>query len=126
VFSTPEIGTVGLTEDAARKRYPELDVYKARFRPLKHTLSGRDEVMFMKLLVDGESDRVVGCHVLGADAAEIVQMAAIALRLKATKADFDATVALHPSAAEELVTLREKWVPPAKTAAAPAKARRKR
>jgi glutathione reductase (NADPH) len=124
VFSTPEIGTVGLPEDIARERYPKLDVYKARFRPLKHTLSGRDEIMFMKLLVDGESDRVVGCHVLGADAAEIVQMAAIALHLKATKADFDATVALHPSAAEELVTLREKWVPPVK-AAAPAKPRKK-
>ena len=75
----------------------------------------------MKLLVDGESDRVVGCHILGADAAEIVQMAAIALQLRATKADFDATVALHPSAAEELVTMREKWVAPA-TAAAQASA----
>ena len=114
VFSTPEIGTVGLPEHVARERYPKLDIYKARFRPLKHTLSGRDERMFMKLLVDGESDRVVGCHVLGADAAEIVQMAAIALHMKATKADFDATMALHPSAAEELVTMREKWVPPAK------------
>jgi glutathione reductase (NADPH) len=121
VFSTPEIGTVGLPEHTARERYPRLDIYKARFRPLKHTLSGRDEVMFMKLLVDGESGRVVGCHILGADAAEIVQMAAIALRLKATKADFDATVALHPSAAEELVTMREKWEPPAQ--AAPNKAR---
>ena len=118
VFSTPEIGTVGLPEHIARERHPRLDVYKVRFRPLKHTLSGRDEVMFMKLLVDGETDRVVGCHVLGADAAEIVQMAAVALKLKATKADFDATVALHPSVAEELVTMREKWVPPSKAAAA--------
>jgi glutathione reductase (NADPH) len=118
VFSTPEIGTVGLPEDQARARYPKLDVYKARFRPLKHTLSGRDERMFMKLLVDGDSGRVVGCHILGADAAEIVQMAAIAMRLGATKADFDATMALHPSAAEELVTMREKWVPPAAAAAA--------
>jgi glutathione reductase (NADPH) len=125
VFSTPEIGTVGLPEDTARERHPKLDIYKARFRPLKHTLSGRDEVMFMKLLVDGENGRVVGCHVLGADAAEIVQMAAIALHLKATKADFDATVALHPSAAEELVTLREKWVPPA-TATTPARPRKRR
>ena len=82
VFSTPEIGTVGLPEHVARERYPKLDIYKARFRPLKHTLSGRDERMFMKLLVDGESDRVVGCHVLGADAAEIVQMAAIAMQLE--------------------------------------------
>jgi glutathione reductase (NADPH) len=124
VFSTPEIGTVGLPEHTARERHPKLDIYKARFRPLKHTLSGRDEVMFMKLLVDGESGRVVGCHVLGADAAEIVQMAGIALHLKATKADFDATVALHPSAAEELVTMREKWEPPV-TAATPARPRKK-
>jgi glutathione reductase (NADPH) len=109
VFSTPEIGTVGLPEHVACMRYPKLDVYKARFRPLKHTLSGREERMLMKLLVDGESDRVVGCHILGSDAAEIVQMAAIAMRLGATKADFDATMALHPSAAEELVTMREKW-----------------
>jgi glutathione reductase (NADPH) len=115
VFSTPEIGTVGLPEVLARERYSKLDVYKARFRPLKHTLSERDERMFMKLLVDGESDRVVGCHILGADAAEIVQMAAIAMRLGARKADFDATMALHPSAAEELVTMREKWVPPVKS-----------
>ena len=126
VFSTPEIGTVGLPEDQARERYPKLDVYKARFRPLKHTLSGRDERMFMKLLVDGESGRVVGCHILGADAAEIVQMAAIAMRLGATKADFDATMALHPSAAEELVTMREKWVPPARSPPRPSRPRRGR
>jgi glutathione reductase (NADPH) len=118
VFSTPEIGTVGLPEAVARERYPKLDVYKARFKPLKHTLSGRDERMFMKLLVDGDSGKVVGCHILGDDAAEIVQMAAIAMRLGATKADFDATMALHPSAAEELVTMREKWVPPAAVPAA--------
>ncbi len=124
VFSTPELGTVGLTEAAARERFPKLDIYKARFRPLKYTLSGRDEPMLMKLLVDGESGRVVGCHVLGPDAAEIVQMAAIAMKLKATKADFDATVALHPSAAEELVTMREKWVPPAQAAAAKPRAKK--
>jgi len=124
VFSTPEIGTVGLPEHTARERYTKLDVYKARFRPLKATLSGREERMLMKLLVDGDSGRVVGCHVLGADAAEIVQMAAIAMRMKATKADFDATMALHPSASEELVTMREKWLPPA--AAQPAKARAKK
>ncbi len=113
VFSTPEIGTVGLPESVARERHPRLEVYKARFRPLKHTLSGRDEFMLMKLLVDGASDKVVGCHILGPDAAEMVQVAAIALKMRATKADFDATMALHPSAAEELVTLRQKWVPPA-------------
>jgi glutathione reductase (NADPH) len=108
VFSTPEVGTVGLPEHIACQKYPKLDIYRARFRPLKHTLSGRDEFAVMKLLVDEESDKVVGCHILGADAAEIVQMAAIALRMGATKADFDATMALHPSLAEELVTMREK------------------
>jgi glutathione reductase (NADPH) len=112
VFSTPEIATVGLPEHQACLRYPKLDIYKASFRPLKHTLSGRDERMLMKLLVDGDSGKVVGCHVLGADAAEIVQMAAIAMKMGATKADFDATVALHPTAAEELVTMREKWTRP--------------
>lgn len=109
VFSEPEIGTVGLTEAEAREKHPKLDVYKSRFRPMKHTLSGRDEKMIMKLLVDGDSDRVVGCHVLGADAGEIAQSVAIAMHMGATKADFDATMALHPSAAEELVTMREKW-----------------
>jgi glutathione reductase (NADPH) len=108
VFSTPEIGTVGLPEHIACQQYPKLDIYRARFRPLKHTLSGRDEFAVIKLLVDGATDKVVGCHILGADAAEIVQMAAIALRMGATKADFDATMALHPSLAEELVTMREK------------------
>jgi glutathione reductase (NADPH) len=112
VFSTPEIGTVGLPEALARERYAKVDIYRAHFRPLKHTLSGRDERMLMKLVVDAESDRVLGCHVLGPDAAEIVQVAAIAMRLKATKADFDATMALHPTVAEELVTMREKWQPP--------------
>jgi glutathione reductase (NADPH) len=116
VFSTPEIGTVGLPEHLARERYTNLDIYKARFRPLKATLSGREERMLMKLLVDGDSDKVLGCHILGPDAGEIVQMAAIAILMGATKADFDATMALHPSAAEELVTMREKWLPPAKAA----------
>ncbi len=126
VFATPEIGTVGLPEHEAREQYPKLDVYKANFRPLKHTLSGRDERMLMKLLVDGETDRVVGCHVMGADAAEIVQMAAIAMRMRATKVDFDATMALHPSASEELVTMREKWMAPVKAATAAKTKRRKR
>lgn len=113
VFSTPEVGTVGLPEAAAREKYPRLDIYKARFRPLKATLSGRAERMLMKLLVDGDTGRVVGCHVMGPDAAEIVQIAAIALRMGATKSDFDATMALHPTVSEELVTMREKWAPPA-------------
>jgi glutathione reductase (NADPH) len=108
VFTTPELATVGLSEAAARELGHEVDLYKARFRPLKNTLSGRNERMLLKLVVDGKTDRVLGCHVLGPDAGEIVQMAAVALQLGACKADFDATVALHPSAAEELVTMREK------------------
>jgi len=111
VFSNPEIGTVGLTElDAISAGYT-IDIYKSRFRPMKHTLSGRDERTIMKLVVDRPTQKVLGVHMLGPDAAEIAQMAAIALRLGATKADFDATMPLHPSAAEELVTMREKWVP---------------
>lgn len=113
VFTTPEIGTVGMSEDDARAEVAAVDIYKTRFRPMRNTLAGRDERTLMKLVVCGTSGRVLGCHVLGPDAAEIVQMAAIALKMGATKADFDATMALHPSAAEELVTLRERWVPPA-------------
>ena len=112
VFSDPEIGTVGLSEEAAREMGHVVDIYKIAFRPLKHTLAGRDEKMVMKLVVDMESDKVLGCHILGPGAAEIVQMAAIALKMDATKAQFDATMALHPSAAEELVTLRHKWEAP--------------
>ena len=112
VFSTPEIGTVGLNETQARAAHEAIDIYKTRFRPMKAVLAGRDERMLMKLVVDAGTGRVLGCHILGPDAGEIVQMAAIAMRMGATKADFDATMALHPSAAEELVTLREKWVPP--------------
>lgn len=116
VFSTPEIGTVGLPQHLAAERCKKLDIYKSRFTPMKASLSERPEKMLMKLLVDGESGQVVGCHVLGPDAAEIVQMAAIAMRMGATKADFDGTIGLHPSAAEELVTMRERWVPPAEAA----------
>lgn len=117
VFSTPEIGTVGLPEYLAAERAEHLDIYKSQFRPMKATLAGRDERMLMKLIVEGGTGKVLGCHVLGPDAAEIVQMAAIAMRMGATKADFDATMALHPSAAEELVTMRERWTPPAVKAA---------
>lgn len=116
VFSTPEIGTVGLPEHEARAKYAQLDVYKSYFRPMKAVMAGKDERTMMKLLVDGGSDRVVGCHVAGHDAAEMVQSVAIAMRMGATKADFDRTMALHPSASEELVTMREKWVPPAQAA----------
>ncbi len=112
VFTEPEIGTVGLSEVQARA-LGAVDIYKTRFRPMKYVLAGRDERMLMKLVVDAETDKVLGCHVLGPDAAEIVQMAAIAMKMGATKRDFDETMALHPSAAEELVTMRDKWVPPA-------------
>ncbi|MGB3021559.1 MAG: glutathione-disulfide reductase [Methyloceanibacter sp.] len=122
VFSDPEIGTVGLSEEAAREKGHTIDLYKASFRPMKYVLAGRDEKMLIKLVVDMESDRVLGCHILGPDAAEIVQMAAIALRLGATKAQFDATMPLHPSAAEEVVTLRHKWEPPVPVAGSDAAA----
>ncbi len=107
VFSQPPIGSVGLTEAEARENYQSIDVYTSHFRPLKHTLTGADERMLMKLLVDRSSDRVVGVHVVGSDAGEIVQGFAVALKCKATKADFDSTVGIHPTAAEELVTMRE-------------------
>jgi len=108
VFSEPEIGVVGLTEAQARERFPKLDVYKTSFRPMKATLSGRATRCFMKLLVDGVTDRVVGCHLAGPDAGELIQAVGIAVKMGATKADFDATMAVHPTAAEELVTMREK------------------
>jgi glutathione reductase (NADPH) len=110
VFSEPEVGVVGLTEAQAVEQLGKVDVYKSSFRPMKATLSGRDTRMFMKLVVDGESDKVVGCHIVGPDAAELIQVVAIAVRMGATKADFDATMAVHPTAAEELVTMREKAV----------------
>ena len=106
VFSQPEVGTVGLTETHARAQFNRVDIYKTTFRPIKSTMSGRDTRVLMKLVVDGTTDRVVGCHIVGEAAAEIVQAVAIAVKMKATKADFDATFALHPTAAEELVTMR--------------------
>jgi len=106
VFCQPEVGTVGLTETQARAQFTHVDIYKSTFRPMKATLSGRDTRMLMKLIVDATSDRVVGCHIVGDDAAEMVQLIGIAVKMKATKADFDATMALHPTAAEELVTMR--------------------
>ncbi|MDE1567795.1 glutathione-disulfide reductase [Aquabacter sp. P-9] len=108
VFSEPEIGTVGLSEQAARAAGHAIDIYKATFRPLKGTLSGSPSRMLMKLVVDQASDKVLGCHVVGDSAAEIIQMAAIAIGMGATKADFDRTVAVHPTAAEEFVTMRTK------------------
>jgi glutathione reductase (NADPH) len=106
VFSQPEVGTVGLTEAEARAHFSHVDIYKTDFRPIKSTMSGRDTRVLMKLVVDATTDRVVGCHVVGDAAAEIIQAVAIAVKMNATKADFDATFALHPTAAEELVTMR--------------------
>src|ERR1044072_196679 len=106
VFSQPEVATVGLTETEARAQFSHVDIYKTTFRPIKATMSGRDTRVLMKLVVDGATDRVLGCHIVGDTAAEIVQAVAIAVKMKATKADFDATIALHPTAAEELVTMR--------------------
>jgi glutathione reductase (NADPH) len=108
VFSQPEIGTVGMTEHSALAHGHAIDVYKSSFRPLKNTLSGRDERALFKLIVDSKNDRVLGCHIFGPEAAEIIQIVAVAMKMGATKADFDATIALHPSAAEELVTMRTK------------------
>jgi glutathione reductase (NADPH) len=106
VFCQPEVGTVGLTEAQARAQFSHVDIYKTDFRPIKSTMSGRDTRILMKLVVDGSSDRVVGCHIVGYGAAEITQVVGIAVKMKATKADFDSTMALHPTAAEELVTMR--------------------
>jgi glutathione reductase (NADPH) len=106
VFATPEIGTVGLTEAEAQRRFEAVDVYLVNFRPMKATLGGGAERAIMKLVVDAGSDRVVGVHILAHDAAEMIQVAAIAIKMAATKADFDATMALHPTAAEEPVTMR--------------------
>jgi glutathione reductase (NADPH) len=105
VFSQPEIGTVGLSEDDAVKRFPDIEIYRATFRPMRHTLSGRDEKMLIKLVVDGASKRVLGAHILGPDAGEMAQLLGIPLKAGLTKDDFDRTMAVHPTAAEELVTM---------------------
>ena len=109
VFSQPELGTVGLTEEEARTIHKSIDIYKTTFRPMKHTLSGRDERMLMKLVVDGDTDKVLGCHIAGEGAGEMAQLLGIALTCGATKAQFDATLAIHPTASEEIVTMRKKW-----------------
>lgn len=107
VFSDPPIGTVGLTEEDARDRYGDVEIYRSTFRGLKDTLTGSSEQTLMKLIVDKASDRVLGCHMVGPDAGEITQGLGIALKCGATKAQFDATVGIHPTAAEEFVTMRE-------------------
>jgi glutathione reductase (NADPH) len=106
VFSEPECGVVGLTETQARERFPVVDIYQATFRPMKTVFVGSEARMLMKLVVDGTTDRVVGVHLVGPDAGELIQVIGIAIRMKATKADFDATMAVHPTVAEELVTMR--------------------
>jgi glutathione reductase (NADPH) len=112
VFSTPEIGTVGISETEAKERFAAVDIYRTSFRPMKATISGSEDRVIMKIVVDGETDRVLGVHILGDDAGEMAQLLGIAIKMKAKKSDFDATMALHPSAAEELVTMRspsERW-----------------
>jgi glutathione reductase (NADPH) len=110
VFSEPEVGAIGLTETMACERLGNVDIYKTSFRPMKMSLAGRDTRAFFKLVVDGDTDEVVGCHIVGPDAAEMIQLAGIPIKMRATKADFDAVMAVHPTLAEELVTLREKAV----------------
>jgi glutathione reductase (NADPH) len=108
VFANPNLATVGLSEEKARERYGAVEVYKSSFRALKHTLGASEERIFMKLVVDARSQRVLGAHMIGPEAGEIIQGIAIAVKLGATKAQFDATIGIHPTAAEEFVTLREK------------------
>lgn len=117
VFSQPTVSVVGLTEETARKQFAKVDIYRTSFKPLKHTLTGRDERTMMKMVVDAASGRVLGCHMVGADAAEIIQGMAIAVKMGATKADFDRTIGIHPTAAEEFVTLRDKVPDPVPEAA---------
>jgi glutathione reductase (NADPH) len=116
VFSQPSLGTVGLTEAQAAQQH-RVQVFVSEFRPMKHTLSGRDERTLMKLVVDADSDRVLGCHMVGPEAGEIIQGLAIALTCGATKAQFDATVGIHPTAAEEWVTMCTPRAPAARAAA---------
>jgi glutathione reductase (NADPH) len=107
VFAHPNLATVGLSEEKARERFGELDIYKTYFRPLKLTVTEKKERVFMKLVVDRASQRVVGAHMIGPDAGEVIQGIAIAVKLGATKAQFDATIGIHPTVAEEFVTMRE-------------------
>lgn len=107
VFCQPNIGTVGMTEQQAKAEYPNVVKYRSSFRAMKHTISGSQERTLMKLLVDGDSDKILGVHMVGDDAGEIIQGIAIAIKAGATKADFDATIGIHPTAAEEFVTMRE-------------------
>lgn len=107
VFSQPNLGTVGLTEEQAREKYKDIDIYKSKFTPMKYSLSDNDEKTLMKMIVDKTTDRVIGVHMLGPDAGEIIQGIGIAMKAGARKADFDSTIGIHPTAAEEFVTMRE-------------------
>ncbi|MEQ9506272.1 MAG: glutathione-disulfide reductase [Hyphomonas sp.] len=111
VFAQPEVGTVGITEGEARQKHGQIDIYKSKFRPMKNMLNGDQTRTLMKIIVRASDQRVLGVHVVGVDAAEMIQMAGIAVKMGATKDDFDRTCAVHPSAAEEMVTMRTKWVP---------------
>lgn len=113
VFSQPPVGTVGLTEAEARAAYANIEIYRSRFRPMKETFYGGQEQALVKLVVDADSQRVLGCHVVGPDAPEIIQMAAVPLKLGVTKAQWDSACAVHPTLAEELVTLSEPVARPA-------------
>jgi glutathione reductase (NADPH) len=117
VFSQPPVGSVGLSEEQARAKFGKIDVYRARFRPMKHTLTGRDERTMMKLVVERATGKVLGAHMVGSDAAEIIQGVAIAIQCGATKAQFDRTVGIHPTTAEEFVTMREPLPDPTATEA---------
>ena len=112
VFSQPPVGVVGMTEAEARKAHGRIDVYLSRFRPMRYAFVGGEERMLMKLVVDAESDRLLGVHIVGPDAAEIIQLAAVAVKAGLTKAQWDSTCALHPTVAEELVTMRERYIAP--------------
>ncbi|MBL9036429.1 MAG: FAD-dependent oxidoreductase, partial [Rhodospirillaceae bacterium] len=106
VFTQPPVGSVGLSEEQAREKFGAVDIYRESFRPMKHTMTGRSERSLMKLVVDRKSQVVVGAHMVGPDAPEIIQTLAIAVKLKATKQQIDQTIAVHPTAAEEFVTMR--------------------
>src|SRR6478735_3150810 len=118
VFCQPEMANVGLTEEQARQTLGELRVYASAFTPMKYTLAGRKQRSFMKLIVEAATDRVVGCHMVGDDAAELIQGLAVAIKAGATKAQFDATVGIHPTAGEEFVTMRTARPEPAPKKAA--------
>ena len=111
VFTQPEVGTVGMTEAEARKTFGDVDIYKTRFRPMKNLLHGQAERVLIKLVVKQDDQKVVGVHIVSPDAGEMIQMIGVAIKMGATKQDFDRTCAVHPTIAEEIVTLRQKWVP---------------